>query len=184
MSWFNCLYRMYCCNMCCDHRLWQLQLNDLVLKNSRTTWYRLLPPNFYDLLDWIICHDHWLCNICQGILKSAQKNSLFLKSLTSSVTASMFQSHYDLCCRFAFEENSFCPIVAVMLPRFAQQSKFPPKFYDLSYCRSAACVLTAVLICNYCLTVLTLHLLPGLAPGEGDNAHEHGATLQDHCGAT
>ena len=54
------MYRMCCC------------------KNSRTTWYRLLLPNFCDWLNLIICSDHWLCNYCQGILKWEQKNFLFL----------------------------------------------------------------------------------------------------------
>ena len=136
MSWFDCLYRMCCCSICCDQRLSLLQLSDLpvVSKNSRTTWYRWLPPNFYDLLNRIRCSDHWLqvCNHCQGILKLAPKNYLFLKSSISTdhrtVNASMFQSHSK---KIPF-------VLLLLLPSFArtvQISSCHPIFYDLSYCR-------------------------------------------------
>ena len=135
MSWFDCLYRMCCCSICCDQRLSLLQLSDLpvVSKNSRTTWYRWLPPNFYDLLNRIRCSDHWLqvCNHCQGILKLAPKNYLFLKSSISTdhstVNASMFQSHSK---KIPF-------VLLLLLPSFArtvQISSCHPFFYDLSYC--------------------------------------------------
>jgi hypothetical protein len=90
-------------------------------------------------------------NYCQGILKSAQMNSLFLKSSIRSVNARMFQSHYNLCCYFAFEENS---VLLLLLP-IARRVQVATQF-----CRTAACVLTAV---------LTLYLLPDISdllPGD------------------
>ena len=134
MSWFDCLYRMCCCSICCDQWLSLLQLSDLPVlsKNSRTTWFRWLPTDFYDLLNRIRCSDHWLRNHCQGILKLAQKNSLFLKSSISTghctVNASMFQSHLK---KIPF-------VLLLLLPSFAptvQVSSCHPIFFYLSYCR-------------------------------------------------
>ena len=71
MSWFDCLY-----DMLLQHVLWPqtsylLQLSDLASKISRTTSYRRFPPNFYDLLNWIMGSDRRLCIYCQGILNLA-----------------------------------------------------------------------------------------------------------------
>ena len=184
MSWFDCLYRMCCCSICCDQRLSLLQLSDLpvVSKNSRTTWYRWLPPNFYDLLNRIRCSDHWLqvCNHCQGILKLAPKNYLFLKSSISTdhstVNASMFQSlrrkfllFRSYCCLALHEQFKF-----QVATQFLSFVVLQLTFWQQSW----------LCISSYCLTVLTCcQRILNLALSEGNNAEERGATLQDHCGA-
>jgi hypothetical protein len=110
-----------------------------------------LAPNSYDLWDRIRCSDHRLCNHCQGILKLAQKNSLFLKSSISTdhctVNANMFQSH-----------SKKIPFVLPLL-RLALHKQFkfklPPNFLWF-----ATYVLTAVLTLYFKLVPDSSDLLP------------------------
>ena len=104
MSWFDCLY-----DMLLQHVLWPqtsylLQLSDLASKISRTTSYRRFPPNFYDLLNWIMGSDRRLCIYCQGILN--------LASLISSVKKSKCQSYLQFMLLFCFR---MIPFVALQL---------------------------------------------------------------------
>jgi hypothetical protein len=71
-----------------------------------------------------------------------------MKSLISTdhctVNASMFQTHYDSCCYFAFEENSFCfaEYLLLLLPSFARTVQVQVANQFFMICRTAACVLT------------------------------------------
>jgi hypothetical protein len=144
------------CSMCCDQQLGQLQLSELpvVSKNARMTWYRRLQPIFYDLLDRIRCSDHRLCNHCRGILKLAQKNCLFLKSSISmdhcTVNANMFQFH-----------SKKIPFIWLLLmPSFARRVQVQVATQFFMICRTAVCVLTAVLILYFQLLPDNSDLLP------------------------
>jgi hypothetical protein len=147
---------MCCCSIYCGQRLSLLQLSDLpvVSKNSRTTWHRWLLPNSYDLLNRIRCSDHRLCNHGQGILKLAQKNSLFLKSSISTdhctVNASMLQSHSK---KIPF-------VLFLLLPSFARTVQIQVATQIFMICRTATCVLTAVLTLYFKLLPDSSDLLP------------------------
>ena len=184
MSWFDCLYRMCCCSICCDQRLSLLQLSDLpvVSKNSRTTWYRWLPPNFYDLLNRIRCSDHWLqvCNHCQGILKLALKTSCSWNHRSVLTTIRSMQVCFNPIRRKFLLFCSCCCLALHEQFKFQAATQFlwfivlPLTFWQQSW----------LCISSYCLTVLTCcQRILNLALSEGNNAEERGATLQDHCGA-
>jgi hypothetical protein len=70
------------------------------------------------------------CIYCPGILKSAQKNSLFLKSsIILAVNVSMFHS---IMIHAVVLLSKKIPFV-LLLPRFAQQFKFPRKFHPMFF---------------------------------------------------
>jgi hypothetical protein len=105
---------------------------------------------FYDLLNRIRCSDHH----CQGILKLAQKNSLFLKSSISkdhcTVNSSISQSHSK---KIPF-------VLLLLLPSFARTVRIQVATQFFMICRTAACILTAVLTLYFKVLPDSSDLLP------------------------
>ena len=174
MSWFDFLYRMCCCGMCCDQRLTN-DCNSVTCKWCRKIQGLLGIGCFCPILmicwtgsavlttDFVIIarvFSNWHRRIpCSWNHRSVRTTVRSMQDI-----ASMFQSHnsyHDSCCYFPSKKIPF--VLLLLLPSFARtaQVQVAAQFFKL---------VPDVLTC--CQRILNL------APSEGNNGEECGATLK------